>query len=62
MGKSLGTKFSGKGPGLQKKMKMQRKYLTDSKSAVKRGKMSDLDFGMRPGMPFRRCSFMSAAS
>jgi len=53
MGKSLGTKFSGKGPGLQKKTKLQRKYLTDSKvSAVKRGNMSDLDFGMRPGMPF----------
>ena len=48
MGKSLGTKPSGKGPGLQKRTKLQRKYLTDSKAQVKRGKMSDLDFGRCP--------------
>ena len=45
MGKSLGTKFSGKGPGLQKKTKLQRKYLTDPKAQVKKGSMAELDFG-----------------
>eukprot|EP00802_Teleaulax_amphioxeia_P030252 Tamp_32737.p1 GENE.Tamp_32737~~Tamp_32737.p1 ORF type:complete len:184 (+),score=64.89 Tamp_32737:29-553(+) len=46
MGKSLGTKFSGKGPGLQKKTKLQRKYLTDPKAQVKKGSMAELDFGV----------------
>jgi len=79
MGKSLGTKPSGKvrermrcmflhvnfcirlpgwmlltlmlvlcsqGPGLQKKTKLQRKYLTDKRAQVKKGSMSDLDFGV----------------
>ena len=45
MGKSLGTKFSGKGPGLQKKTRLQRKYLTDPKAQVKKGSMAELDFG-----------------
>ena len=79
MGKSLGTKPSGRvrermhcvflrdtfcirlpgwmlltlmlvlcsqGPGLQKKTKLQRKYLTDKRAQVKKGSMSDLDFGV----------------
>jgi hypothetical protein len=46
MGKSLGTKPSGKGPGLQKRTKLQRQYLTDKKAQVKKGSMKDLDFGV----------------
>jgi len=47
MGKSLGTKPSGRGPGLQKRGKLSRKYLTDPKAKVKKGSMADLDFGAR---------------
>ena len=47
MGKSLGTKPSGRGPGLQKRGKLSRKYLTDPKAKVKKGSMADLDFGVR---------------
>ena len=50
MGKSLGTKFSGKGPGLQKKTKLQRKYLTDPKAKVRKGNMAELDFGALRGV------------
>ncbi|EKX35393.1 hypothetical protein GUITHDRAFT_146502 [Guillardia theta CCMP2712] len=44
MGKALGFRYAGKGPGIQKSSKMARKYLVANK--VKTGKMSDLDFGI----------------
>mmetsp|Transcript_1315 Transcript_1315/g.2613 ORF Transcript_1315/g.2613 Transcript_1315/m.2613 type:complete len:141 (+) Transcript_1315:17-439(+) len=44
MGKSLGFKFAGKGPGLQKTNKLAKKYLVKGK--VKTGKMAELDFGV----------------
>ena len=46
MGKSVGTKPSGKGPGMQKRMTSQRKYLVSDKNKVKKGSMADLDFGV----------------
>ena len=46
MGKSGGTKPSGKGPGMQKRMTSQRKYLVSDKNKVKKGSMADLDFGV----------------
>mmetsp|Transcript_37770 Transcript_37770/g.58949 ORF Transcript_37770/g.58949 Transcript_37770/m.58949 type:complete len:148 (+) Transcript_37770:139-582(+) len=42
MGKSLGFKFAGRGPGIQKRGQLAKKYL--QKNTVKSGKMSELDF------------------
>mmetsp|Transcript_45420 Transcript_45420/g.106703 ORF Transcript_45420/g.106703 Transcript_45420/m.106703 type:complete len:152 (+) Transcript_45420:3-458(+) len=41
MGKSLGFKYAGKGPGLQKTRTLTKKYLCNQ---TKKGKLSDLDF------------------
>mmetsp|Transcript_7431 Transcript_7431/g.14925 ORF Transcript_7431/g.14925 Transcript_7431/m.14925 type:complete len:143 (-) Transcript_7431:93-521(-) len=41
MGKSVGFRFAGKGPGLQKTSKLSKKYLSKT---TKKGKLSDLDF------------------
>ena len=38
--------MSRQGPGLQKRTKLQRKYLTDKKMQVKKGSMATLDFGV----------------
>jgi hypothetical protein len=43
---SNGRRVSEQGPGLQKRTKLQRKYLTDKKMQVKKGSMATLDFGV----------------